>query len=166
MVQINLNLVFTIINLLILYLLMKKFLFGPIIKVMDQRKAMIDQQFQTAKETEDKANELKQHYEDALKSAKEESWQIVEQAKQEAKARADQSAREAEARTEAMLAGAREDIRNERENAMKQMQSEIGRLAIEAAAKIMESERSSDKDLALYDQFIKKAGDSDDDNSH
>ena len=76
------------------------------------------------------------------------------------------SAREAEARTEAMLAGAREDIRNERENAMKQMQSEIGRLAMEAAAKIMESERSSDKDLALYDQFIKKAGDSDDDNSH
>ena len=90
----------------------------------------------------------------------------AEQAKQEAKARAYQSAREAEARTEAMLAGAREDIRNERENAMKQMQSEIGRLAMEAAAKIMESERSSDKDLALYDQFIKKAGDSDDDNSH
>ena len=59
MVQINLNLVFTIINLLILYLLMKKFLFGPIMRVMDERKAMIEQQFQTAKETEDKANELR-----------------------------------------------------------------------------------------------------------
>ena len=162
MVQINLNLVFTIINLLILYLLMKKFLFGPIIRVMDQRKAMIDQQFQEAKETEDKAEELHRHYEDALKSAKEESFQIVEQARQEAKARADQSDREAQARTEAMLASAREDIRNERESAMRQMQSEIGKLAMEAAAKIMESESGADKDLALYDQFIKKAGDPDD----
>lgn len=166
MVQINLNLVFTIINLLILYLLMKRFLFGPIIRVMDERKAMIDQQFQTAKETEEKAGELRQHYEDALKSAKEESFQIVEQARREAKAREESSAREAQARAEAMLAEARQDIRNERENAMREMQTEIGRLAMEAAAKILESESGADKDLALYDQFIKKAGDSDDNSGH
>ena len=49
MIKIDINLVFTIINLLVLYLLMKKFLFGPIIKVMDVRKAMIDQQFAGAK---------------------------------------------------------------------------------------------------------------------
>jgi len=51
-IKIDINLVFTIINLLVLYLLMKKFLFGPIINVMDQRKAMIDQQFAEAKERE------------------------------------------------------------------------------------------------------------------
>lgn len=163
MVQINLNLVFTIINLLILYLLMKRFLFGPIIRVMDERKAMIEQQFQAARETEDKAEELRRHYEDALKSAKEESFRIVEQARQEARLQADQSAREAQARAEAMLAGAREDIRSERENAMRQMQSEIGKLAVEAAAKIMADESGPEKNLALYDQFIKEAGDSDDD---
>ena len=55
MIKIDINLVFTIINLLVLYLLMKKFLFGPIIKVMDVRKAMIDQQFAGAKEQEDQA---------------------------------------------------------------------------------------------------------------
>lgn len=49
MIQINLNLVFTIINLLVLYILMKKFLFGPVIRIMDQRKEMIDQQFEEAK---------------------------------------------------------------------------------------------------------------------
>ena len=49
MIQINLNLVFTIINLLVLYILMKKFLFGPVIRIMDQRKEMIEQQFEEAK---------------------------------------------------------------------------------------------------------------------
>lgn len=165
MVQINLNLVFTIINLLVLYLLMKKFLFGPIIRVMDQRKAMIDQQFQSARETEEKADELRRHYEDALKSAKEESLQIVEQAKQEAKAQAVKSEKEIQARADALLAEAREDIRNEQEAAMRQMQGEIGRLAMEAAAKILEDKSGAGQDLAMYDEFIKKAGDSDDSSS-
>ena len=73
MIEININLVFTIINLIVLYLLMKKFLFGPILNVMEQRKNMIDQQFASAKDTEEQAYELKGKYEDALKSAKDES---------------------------------------------------------------------------------------------
>ena len=89
MIKIDINLVFTIINLLVLYLLMKRFLFGPIINVMDQRKAMIDQQFAEAKERQDNAKALQEQYEGALRSAKEESYQIMEQAKKEAKAQAD-----------------------------------------------------------------------------
>lgn len=65
MIEININLVFTIINLIVLYLLMKKFLFGPILNVMEQRKNMIDQQFASAKDTEEQAYELKGKYEDA-----------------------------------------------------------------------------------------------------
>ena len=79
MIEININLVFTIINLIVLYLLMKKFLFGPILNVMEQRKNMIDQQFASAKDTEEQAYELKGKYEDALKSAKDESMRIVNQ---------------------------------------------------------------------------------------
>ena len=51
MIKIDINLVFTIINLIVLYLLMKKFLFGPIIAVMEKRKAMIDEQFASAEKT-------------------------------------------------------------------------------------------------------------------
>ena len=89
MIEININLVFTIINLIVLYLLMKKFLFGPILNVMEQRKNMIDQQFISAKDTEEQAYELKGKYEDALKSAKDESMRIVNQAKDEAKVQAE-----------------------------------------------------------------------------
>lgn len=162
MIQINMNLVFTIINLLILYLLMKKFLFGPVIRVMDQRQQMIDQQFEEAKKTEDRANELHQKYEDALKSAKEESYQIVEQAKLEAKAQAERTALEAKTQADEMFAKARADINNEKESAMRQMQGEIGKLAMEAAFKIVGDQAGADKDLSMYDQFIEKAGDPDD----
>ena len=41
MLRVDINLVFTIINLLVLYLLIKKLLFGPVVAVMEKRKAMI-----------------------------------------------------------------------------------------------------------------------------
>ena len=162
MIKIDINLVFTIINLLVLYLLMKKFLFGPIIKVMDVRKAMIDQQFAGAKEQEDQAKALKEQYEGALKSAREESFQIMEQARKEAKAQADKTVEDTQAKVSAMLAKAQEDINTERENAMLQMKDDVASLAMEAAGKIIGKNSGADQDLSLYDQFIEKAGDPDD----
>ena len=162
MIKIDINLVFTIINLLVLYLLMKKFLFGPIIKVMDVRKAMIDQQFAGAKEQEDQAKALKEQYEGALKSAREESFQIMEQARKEAKAQADNTVEDTQAKVSAMLAKAQKDINTERENAMRQMKDDVASLAMEAAGKIIGKNSGADQDLSLYDQFIEKAGDPDD----
>ena len=162
MIKIDINLVFTIINLLVLYLLMKKFLFGPIIKVMDVRKAMIDQQFAGAKEQEDQAKALKEQYEGALKSAREESFQIMEQARKEAKAQADKTVEDTQAKVSAMLAKAQEAINTERENAMRQMKDDVASLAMEAAGKIIGKNSGADQDLSLYDQFIEKAGDPDD----
>ena len=162
MIKIDINLVFTIINLLVLYLLMKKFLFGPIIKVMDVRKAMIDQQFAGAKEQEDQAKALKEQYEGALKSAREESFQIMEQARKAAKAQADKTVEDTQAKVSAMLAKAQEDINTERENAMRQMKDDVASLAMEAAGKIIGKNSGADQDLSLYDQFIEKAGDPDD----
>ena len=162
MIKIDINLVFTIINLLVLYLLMKKFLFGPIIKVMDVRKAMIDQQFAGAKEQEDQAKALKEQYEGALKSAREESFQIMEQARKEAKAQADKTVEDTQAKVSAMLAKAQEDINTERENAMRQMKDDVASLAMEAAGKIIGKNSGADQDLSLYDQFIEKSVDPDD----
>ena len=162
MIKIDINLVFTIINLLVLYLLMKKFLFGPIIKVMDVRKAMIDQQFAGAKEQEDQAKALKEQYEGALKSTREESFQIMEQARKEAKAQADKTVEDTQAKVSAMLVKAQEDINTERENAMRQMKDDVASLAMEAAGKIIGKNSGADQDLSLYDQFIEKAGDPDD----
>ena len=162
MIKIDINLVFTIINLLVLYILMKRFLFGPIIKVMDVRKAMIDQQFAGAKEQEDQAKALKEQYEGALKSAREESFQIMEQARKEAKAQADKTVEDTQAKVSAMLVKAQEDINTERENAMRQMKDDVASLAMEAAGKIIGKNSGADQDLSLYDQFIEKAGDPDD----
>lgn len=123
---------------------------------MDQRKAMIDQQFAEAKERQDNAKALQEQYEGALKSAKEESYQIMEQARKEAKAQADHTVEETTAKVDAMLAKAQEDIRMERENAMRQMKGDVAELAMKAAAKVIGKNSGADQDLSLYDQFIEE----------
>ena len=156
MIEININLVFVILNLVVFYLLMKKFLFGPILNVMDQRKAMIDQQFASAREKEEAAETIKNQYEASLKSAKEESFRIVLQAEQIVK----NAGKEADA----ILEKARADIQAEQDNAMREMEGRVAELAMDAAAKIMGEKSGREQDLLLYDQFIKEAGESHDRN--
>ena len=160
MIKIDINLVFTIINLIVLYLLMKKFLFGPIIGVMEKRKSMIDEQTTT------EANQLKGQYEDALKSAKEESFSIVEQAKDEAKVQADSIVKRANDQAGQILEKARRDISTEQEAAMKAMEGKVAELAMDAASRIMGKKNDEAQDMSLYDQFLEGAGDPHDRDVH
>mgnify|MGYP002232476926 CR=1 FL=1 len=117
---------------------MKKFLFGPIIGVMEKRKAMIDEQFASAEKTTTEANQLKGQYEDALKSAKEESFSIVEQAKDEAKVQADSIVKRANDQAGQILEKARRDISTEQESCYeKRWKAKWLRLAMDAASRIM-----------------------------
>ena len=84
------------------------------------------------------------------------------QASEEAKAQADHTVEETTAKVDAMLAKAQEDIRMERENAMRQMKGDVAELAMKAAAKVIGKNSGADQDLSLYDQFIEEAGDPDD----
>ena len=73
--------IFTLLNLVVLYVAMRHFLIGPIQNVLAARKEMIDKQFATAQSKEDEAMQLKQRYDGLLENAKEESKQIVEESR-------------------------------------------------------------------------------------
>ena len=89
----------------------------------------------------------------------------MEQAKLEAKTQAERTAEEARVQADQLIANAQADIAAAREYAMRQMQGEIGKLAMEAAARIVGSQAGEEQDLSMYDQFIEKAGDPNDNGS-
>ena len=139
--------VYTLVNLLILYAGLRHFLIKPIQSVMEQRKSMIEKQFSEAKETMDEANRQKNDYEDLLKGAKEEARQIVEQSKSRA-----------QNQSERMLKKAQKDIEAERQRSMADVQSQIAQAAMAAAGKILSENTGMDVDSAIYNQYIGKAG--------
>ena len=161
MISINLNLVWTIINLVVLYLLLRHFLIGPVMNIMEQRKQMIDDGFKNAEAAQADANRLKQEYETALSGAKKESVQLIEDARKSAKAEYDRIVSEAGEKADTMIESAKENVRIEREQTMKELKSQIAGLAAASAAKIISGNADEKESRDLYDQFLKEAGEGD-----
>ena len=59
MLRIDFNLVLTMINLVILFLILRKFLFRPIMNIMEKREAMISDGLKNAEDSQNQALELK-----------------------------------------------------------------------------------------------------------
>ena len=159
MLRIDLNLVWTIINVIILYLLLKKFLIKPVTAIMDKREQMVKQGLEGARA---QAKELKVKYEEALASAKEESLQLVEKARGNAQVEYDRILGEADEQAKKIKEAARKDVELDREKAMKEMQSEVAGLALTAVSRILQEGTDPQSDGALYEQFLKKAGEAND----
>lgn len=155
------NFVCVVINLLVLYVLMKKFVFGRVTKIIDARQAMIEEKNAAAAKTQEEAESLKKEYEKSLENANETSVQIVREAKDKARAEYNKILARAAVDAEAMKAGAQKAIATEREKQMDELHVQIMDLAVEAAGKIMADKASQETDKAIYDAFINEAGDVD-----
>ena len=133
MLSINMGLVWTIINLIVLFLLLRHFLINPVSNIMEQRRKLIADGLQNAQDTQDEANRLKAEYEEALSGAKKESAEIVDKARIDARAEYDRIVGEAGAKAGNIIENAKENVRIEREQTMKELQSQIAGLAIASA---------------------------------
>ena len=82
MLNLDWNIVWTIVNILVLFLLLKHFLFKPITEMMESRTAEIENNLKDAEDQKQKASELTAQYEEKLQGAHAEAAQIVSEARQ------------------------------------------------------------------------------------
>lgn len=160
MLQFNFNFVLEIINLIVLFLLLRHFLIGPVTNIMEKRKALIESGLKNAQDAQNEAMKMKQEYEDALNGAKKESAAIIEKARSQAKSEYDRIVDEAGTKAGSIIQTAKESVRVERENTMKELKSQIAGLAVASAAKLVGG-TADDQDL--YAQFLKEVGEPDED---
>ena len=142
MLSLDWNLLFTVINLVIFYILMKKFVWNKVLGAMDKRQSMIDQQFKDADEDRRAAGALKTEYEGRLAGADEESARLIADAKVTAKAKADKIVDQAKLTSDKMVRDAHQTIEHERNEALQSVKHDIAALAMDAAAKVVSKEAS------------------------
>ena len=159
MIKVDLSLLWTIINLVVFYLLLKKFLFKPVMGIMEKREQMIADGLKNASDRQEEAESLKKEYESALSGAKEES---VENARVEAKRQSDEILADADRRADATIERARKTIETERKQALDGVETQIAGLAMQAARKIVDEETRKQGNQAIYDQFLESVGDAHD----
>lgn len=158
MLRLDINLVFTIINLLVLYFLMRKFLFKPVNGIIAKREEAIQKQFAEAEEAKAQAAKLKDDYEVSLKNAKEEASQIVAAAKEKGKAEYDRILKTADEDAAKRLQKAEETIAEEKAKSLRSMEKEIETLVMAAATKVVGEAVTAENSQNLYNDFIAEMG--------
>ena len=134
------NLLCTILNLLILVFLMRKFLYKPVLAVIVKRQEMIENQWKEVKEKEAEAEHLKEQYEACLLETKEEKAGILKEAKVLALKEQDRIIKEADKKAKQVIREAKEEGRREKAKVIKEAEAEIVDLAMAAAARILEED--------------------------
>ena len=152
------NIVFTLINILVLYAFMRHFLIGPVRKIIEDRKNTIENDLDGAATAKKDAVQMKQQYEASMKEAKANAAVIMEDARAKAKKEYDQILAQAKEDADRKLKEAEKTIAMARKEAMDSLSSSVAGLAMTAAAKLLAEQSGPERDRSVYDSFLKKAG--------
>lgn len=153
------TMIFAWINLLILYIVLKKIVFKPIKDMIDSRQKEIDDMYTSAEEAEKSANELKSAYEEKISGAKAEGEEIIRTAQRRAQLREEEIIDEAKAEADRIIERAGVEIELERRRAVNDIKDEVSGIAISIAEAVIERDISESEHRELIDSFIDKMGD-------
>ena len=164
MISVDINLLFAIINIIVLFLLLRKFLIKPVRNIMEKRDEMIRSGLENARKSQSDAELMKQEYEEKLKNAGDISAGIISDAKKEAEARSKNILDEANAKADNILSSARENAETAKLKAVSEAKEQIADLAAAMARKLVTTSKDSNFDSGEYDRFIRETGDDNDGN--
>ena len=150
---------FILLNTLIIFFVAKKFLFGPVMNIIESRQQEIDDMYTKAGEAKEQAKLLRAEYEEKLSVATETSDRLVKEAVARGQAREEDIIRKANEDAAAIMDKASADIAIEKKKAINDAKNEISGLAMAIAGKVVERElKAADQEL-LIDRFIDELGD-------
>ena len=149
------TMIFAWINLLILYLFLKKLLFKPVKNMIDSRQKEIDDMYTDAEKNRADAEVMKSEYEERLAKANEESEVILKSAVRKAQLKEEEILKEANAKASRTLERAEEQVELEKRRAVNEVKDEISDMAIGIASAVIGRDVSADEHRDLIDDFIK-----------
>ena len=126
-----------VINLLVLYALMRKFLVKPVRAVMEEREQRIESQLTDASQKQEQAQNLKMEYEKKLELAGAEASAIIQKAREIASQEQEQIIQETKDETQRIFEQSKKEIELEQEKATREAKKHISELALTAARKII-----------------------------
>ena len=149
---------FILLNTLVIFFVAKKFLFAPVMNIIEKRQQEIDGMYSQAGAAKETAEKLQSEYEEKLSQAAATSERLVKEATVRAQGREEEIIREANQRAEAILAKASADIAQEKKKALNDAKDEISVIALAIAGKVVGRELDDADQAKLVDSFIEELG--------
>ncbi len=146
-------------NLVIIFLIVKKFLFAPVQRMLAERQAQVDRQYAEADEAKAAAEADRDAWAEKMETAQNEADAIIQKAVQTAQYRQEAMVAEAKDRAEGIVRAAETEAQLEKERARAEIRSEIVDVSTVLAEKLLEREVNADDHRVLVDAFIDTMGD-------
>ena len=159
MLHIDSNIFWTVFNLLLLFILLRIFLFKPVLGMIEKRKNTIASALSDADQKNADAAALKAQYENSLKDTKQEYVRIVSEAKERAQGQYDQIIEKAHTDATQIVQQANAAAQADRERMMKDARGELAEVALAAASKLLGTTVDAKTNQAMLDAFLAEAGD-------
>ena len=149
---------FTLLNFLALFFVLKKFLFKPILQMIHDRQQEIDDMYAAADTAQKQATAMEAEYRQKLDMATEAGERIVKEAVIRGQNREEEIIRQANADASAILDKAAADIAMEKKKAINDAKDEISGIAMAIAEKVVGRELNAADQADLVDSFIAELG--------
>ncbi len=143
---------------LLLFMLLKKFAFGPIFNVLEQRQSTIRNNLDEAEARRNEMVRLQKDYEQRLAGIEDEARDKIQAAVKDAQAARDEIIARAHADRDAMLKRTEEDILREREKSLATMRDQIAEMAVTGASRILKQKLDVPNQGRLIDDVIAEIG--------
>lgn len=149
---------FVLLNFLLLFFVAKKFLFKPVMKMIQSRQQEIDDLYAEADAAKASASAMEAEYKNHLAAAHETSDSLVKEAMARGKTREEEIVREANREADAIREKAAQDIAREKAKALNDAKDEISSIALEIAGKVIGESMDGEKQQKLVDDFLAELG--------
>ena len=161
-ISINLwNTIISLLNLLLIFFILKKFFYKPVQNVFAERRANLDKQYAEAEKAESEALASKAEWEEKMQGAEEKAQSIVKEATVLAERRGEKIIEEAKEKADTIVRGAQAEAILERKKATEGIKREIVDVSSCLSEKILEREINKEDHKKLIDSFISEIGDGD-----
>lgn len=146
-----------IINFIILLLILRKYLYGPLVKLMEDRRERIADSLKKAEEIDKQRIEFQIEHEKRINESKQEAANLLTQAKKSAETLKQDMVATAQTESEKMLAKAQVEINKQKETMLAELKHEIGTLVVEATTKVVGKEFVGTLDDKMINEAISEA---------
>jgi F-type H+-transporting ATPase subunit b len=142
----------------VLFVVLAKFAFPPITKMLDERADKIRESLEKAEETRVEAERLLEEYKQQMAEARQEASKIIEQGRTVAETMKNEIIAKAKEEAEAEKAKALEAIAAEKAAAVADLQKQVADLSVAVAGKIIGSALSAEDHKALIEKYLAEVG--------
>lgn len=152
------DVIFQLLVFLVLLALLKKFAWGPLMGIMQQREEHIANEINAAENSRQEAKNLLEEQRNLLKEARTEAHGLIENAKKQGDVQREEIIALARTEAERIKEAAKFEIDQQKEKAVAAIRQQVATLSVLIASKVVEKELTIQDQDKLINEYIQEAG--------